>query len=170
MKQYHNLINKVLAKGVQKPDRTQTGTISIFGHQMRFDIGKGFPLITTKKLHFKSIAHELLWFLSGDTNIKYLQENGVKIWNEWADEDGNLGKIYGHQWRNFNDDGIDQISQVIESIKTNPDSRRHIVTAWNPSQLDQMALPPCHSFFQFYVSEGKLSCLLYQREQNCAFV
>ena len=166
MKQYHHLINKTLASGIHKPDRTGTGTISIFGHQMRFDLSKGFPLVTTKKLHFKSIAHELLWFLSGDTNIKYLQENGVRIWNEWADEDGNLGKVYGHQWRNFNDDGIDQISQVIESIKTNPNSRRHIVTAWNPSQLDQMALPPCHSFFQFYVADGKLSCQLYQRSAD----
>lgn len=155
--------------GVHKQDRTGTGTLSVFGHQMRFDLGRGFPLVTTKKCHLKSIIHELLWFLSGDTNIDYLQQNGVRIWNEWADEDGNLGPVYGYQWRSWPAaDGrhIDQISQVIDQIKTTPDSRRIIVNAWNVGEIDNMALPPCHMMFQFYVAEGKLSCQLYQRSAD----
>lgn len=166
MKQYLDLCQHVLDYGVKKNDRTNTGTISIFGYQMRFDLSKGFPLLTTKKVHLKSIIHELLWFIKGDTNVRYLQENGVRIWNEWADEDGNLGPIYGHQWRHWESkDGrvIDQLSQVIEEIKQNPNSRRLIVSAWNVGELDQMALPPCHLLFQFYVANGKLSCQLYQR-------
>jgi thymidylate synthase len=166
MKQYQKLLKHVLKNGIEKHDRTGTGTLSTFGYQMRFDLKKGFPLLTTKKLHFKSIAHELLWFLSGDTNTKYLTDNGVRIWNEWADDNGDLGAIYGHQWRNWNNDGIDQISNAIDQIKNNPDSRRMVVSAWNPSQLDEMALPPCHAFFQFYVSDGKLSCQLMQRSAD----
>ncbi len=169
MKQYLDLCRHVLDNGVKKSDRTGTGTISVFGYQMRFNLQEGFPLLTTKKLHLKSIIHELLWFLKGDTNIKYLQDNGVRIWNEWADEEGNLGPVYGHQWRSWETaDGrtIDQISQVIEQIKTNPNSRRLIVSAWNVGELDKMALPPCHILFQFYVSEGKLSCQLYQRSAD----
>lgn len=168
MKQYLDLARLVLEKGVQKGDRTGTGTISHFGHQMRFDLSEGFPLVTTKKLHLKSIIHELLWFLKGDTNIKYLKENGVRIWDEWADEHGDLGKIYGHQWRNWEGDGvvIDQIQEVVDTLKTNPDSRRIIVSAWNVAQLDQMALPPCHCFMQFYVANGKLSLQLYQRSAD----
>lgn len=171
MKQYLDLMQKVLDEGEVKTDRTGTGTISIFGAQMHFDLSKGFPLVTTKKCHMKSIIHELLWFLKGDTNIKYLQDNGVRIWNEWADENGNLGPVYGSQWRSWKTaDGriIDQISQVVEQIKNNPDSRRLIVSAWNVGEIDKMALPPCHSFFQFYVSNGKLSCQLYQRSQMSA--
>lgn len=166
MKQYHDYLKFILENGIKKEDRTGTGTISIFGYQMRFDLSKGFPLVTTKKLHFKSIAHELLWFLSGATNIKYLNDNGVKIWNEWADENGNLGKIYGYQWRNWESksgEKIDQISELIQQIKTNPDSRRLIVSAWNVGELKNMALPPCHAFFQLYVADGKLSCMLTQR-------
>jgi thymidylate synthase len=168
MKQYLDLARLVLEKGVQKGDRTGTGTISHFGHQMRFDLSEGFPLVTTKKLHLKSIIHELLWFLKGDTNIKYLKENGVRIWNEWADEHGDLGKIYGHQWRSWEGDGvvIDQIQEVVDTLKTNPDSRRIIVSSWNVAQLDQMALPPCHCFMQFYVANGKLSLQLYQRSAD----
>jgi len=168
MKQYLELLDRVITTGVKKEDRTGTGTVSVFGHQMRFDLEKGFPLLTTKKLHLKSIIHELLWFLSGDTNTKYLTENGVRIWNEWADEDGNLGRVYGYQWRSWSaeDRNIDQIKQVIESIKTNPNSRRHIVSAWNVGDLDKMALPPCHILFQFYVADGKLSCQLYQRSAD----
>lgn len=168
MKQYLDLARLVLEKGVQKGDRTGTGTISHFGHQMRFDLSEGFPLLTTKKLHLKSIIHELLWFLKGDTNIKYLKENGVRIWDEWADENGNLGKIYGHQWRSWEGDGftIDQIQEVVDTLKNNPDSRRIIVSAWNVAQLDQMALPPCHCFMQFYVANGKLSLQLYQRSAD----
>jgi thymidylate synthase len=166
MKQYLELLDHVLKKGVRKSDRTGTGTLSIFGYQMRFDLSEGFPLLTTKKLHFKSILHELIWFISGDTNIKYLTDNGVKIWNEWADKDGNLGPVYGHQWRSWTTaDGrkIDQMTNVINSIKNSPDSRRHIVSAWNAGEIDKMALPPCHILFQFYVANGKLSCQLYQR-------
>ncbi|WNC13494.1 thymidylate synthase [Brevibacillus brevis] len=166
MKQYLDLCRRILDEGVTKEDRTGTGTISIFGHQMRFDLSEGFPLVTTKKLHTKSIFHELLWFLSGDTNIRYLQENGVRIWNEWADENGDLGPVYGKQWRSFaGRDGktVDQIQWVIDEIKRNPDSRRLVVSAWNPAELDKMALPPCHLLFQFYVANGKLSCQLYQR-------
>ncbi|MFD2370715.1 thymidylate synthase [Brevibacillus sp. GCM10020057] len=166
MKQYLDLCRRILEEGVTKEDRTGTGTISVFGHQMRFDLSEGFPLVTTKKLHTKSIFHELLWFLSGDTNIRYLQENGVRIWNEWADENGDLGPVYGKQWRSFaGRDGktVDQIQWVIDEIKRNPDSRRLIVSAWNPAELDEMALPPCHLLFQFYVANGKLSCQLYQR-------
>ncbi len=166
MKQYLDLLETVLKNGVEKKDRTGTGAISIFGHQMRFNLEDGFPVLTTKKLHLKSIIHELLWFLKGSTNVKYLQENGVRIWNEWAGEDGELGPIYGYQWRSWPaPDGthIDQISKVVETLKTNPDSRRHIVSAWNVGQLDQMHLPPCHILFQFYVANGKLSCQLYQR-------
>lgn len=166
MKQYLDLCQRILDEGVIKEDRTGTGTTSVFGHQMRFDLSEGFPMVTTKKLHMKSIIHELLWFLSGDTNIRYLQENGVRIWNEWADENGNLGPVYGSQWRSFaGRDGktVDQIQWVIDEIKRNPDSRRLIVSAWNPAELDQMALPPCHLLFQFYVANGKLSCQLYQR-------
>jgi thymidylate synthase len=169
MKQYLELCKHVLENGVKKEDRTGTGTISTFGYQMRFDLQEGFPLMTTKKLHTKSIIHELLWFLKGDTNIKYLQENGVRIWNEWADEEGELGPVYGHQWRSWPaKDGstIDQISNVVNQIKNNPDSRRLIVSAWNVADVDNMALPPCHCFFQFYVADGKLSCQLYQRSAD----
>lgn len=166
MQQYLDLLDQVLRTGVKKSDRTGTGTLSVFGPQMRFDLAVGFPLLTTKKLHTKSIFFELLWLLKGDTNIAFLKENGVSIWDEWADENGDLGPVYGRQWRSWPaPDGrhIDQIAQVVASIKKNPDSRRHIVTAWNPAELDQMALPPCHALFQFYVAEGKLSCQLYQR-------
>jgi thymidylate synthase len=169
MKQYLDLLDHALANGVKKMDRTGTGTISVFGYQMRFDLSKGFPLLTTKKLHIKSILYELLWFLQGGTNVKYLNEHGVTIWNEWADVNGNLGPIYGYQWRSWpTADGqyIDQIVRVIEDIKTNPHSRRHIVSAWNVGELDKMALAPCHVFFQFYVSEGKLSCQMYQRSAD----
>lgn len=169
MQQYHDLLNHVLAHGHQKTDRTGTGTISVFGYQMRFNLAEGFPLLTTKKVHLKSIIHELLWFLKGSTNIAYLKENGVSIWDEWADAEGNLGPVYGYQWRNWpKPDGshIDQISQVIHQIKTTPDSRRLIVSAWNVSDIEQMKLPPCHAFFQFYVADGKLSCQLYQRSAD----
>lgn len=169
MKQYLDLLNHVLQNGVSKEDRTQTGTISTFGYQMRFNLADGFPLVTTKKVHLKSIIHELLWFIQGDTNIHYLQENGVRIWNEWADEEGNLGPVYGKQWRRWesgNGQVIDQLADVVEQIKTNPNSRRLIVNAWNVGELDEMALPPCHLLFQFYVSEGKLSCMLYQRSAD----
>ena len=169
MKQYHDLVNHVLENGTKKGDRTGTGTKSVFGYQMRFDLSDGFPMVTTKKLHLKSIIYELLWFLKGDTNIGYLNENGVKIWDEWADENGNLGPVYGYQWRNWpKPDGthIDQIAQVINAIKTNPDSRRLIVSAWNVADVDKMKLPPCHAFFQFYVADGKLSCQLYQRSAD----
>jgi thymidylate synthase len=179
MRQYHDLVNHVLANGTQKGDRTGTGTISVFGYQMRFDLSEGFPMVTTKKLHLKSIIHELLWFLKGETNIAYLQENGVKIWDAWADENGNLGPVYGHQWRNWNSEEIDQITELIETLKTNPNSRRMLISAWNPSVLPdttvsfsenvangKAALPPCHAFFQFYVSDGKLSCQLYQRSAD----
>tara|TARA_B110000858_G_scaffold168102_1_gene196435 strand:+ start:173 stop:997 length:825 start_codon:yes stop_codon:yes gene_type:complete len=179
MKQYHDLIKHVLENGIIKQDRTGTGTKSVFGYQMRFDLSEGFPMVTTKKLHLKSIVYELLWFLKGDTNIKYLQENGVRIWNEWADENGDLGPVYGYQWRNWNGDEIDQISEIIETLKNNPDSRRMLVSAWNPSVLPdtsnsfsdnvangKAALPPCHAFFQFYVANGKLSCQLYQRSAD----
>ena len=179
MKQYHDLVKHVLENGTQKGDRTGTGTKSVFGYQMRFDLSEGFPMVTTKKLHLKSIIYELLWFLKGDTNIKYLQENGVKIWDEWANENGDLGPVYGHQWRNWNSEEIDQITELIETLKTNPNSRRMLVSAWNPSVLPdtsksfaeniangKVALPPCHAFFQFYVSEGKLSCQLYQRSAD----
>ncbi|MFG1414090.1 thymidylate synthase [Xanthobacter sp. VTT E-85241] len=169
MRQYHDLLLRILAEGVRKEDRTGTGTLSVFGHQMRFDLAEGFPLVTTKKLHLKSIVHELLWFLAGDTNIRYLKENGVSIWDEWADATGDLGPVYGHQWRSWpTPDGgvIDQIAQVISDIKRNPDSRRLIVTAWNPADVPKMALPPCHCLFQFYVAEGKLSCQLYQRSAD----
>lgn len=167
--QYEKLLHDVLTKGTQKHDRTNTGTLSLFGYQMRFNLAEGFPLITTKKVHFKSVVHELLWFISGNTNIKYLQDNNVRIWNEWADERGNLGKIYGHQWRFWeNSEGykIDQLANVINEIKTNPDSRRLIVSAWNVGDLPEMALPPCHAFFQLYVVNGKLSCQLYQRSAD----
>ncbi|RYF19906.1 MAG: thymidylate synthase [Flavobacteriales bacterium] len=169
MKQYLDLMQHVLDHGTQKHDRTGTGTISVFGHQMRFNLEEGFPMVTTKKLHLKSIIHELIWFLSGDTNIKYLKENGVRIWDEWADEDGNLGPVYGSQWRSWpKPDGekIDQITQIINTIKNNPDSRRIIVSAWNVADIEHMALPPCHAFFQFYVADGKLSCQLYQRSAD----
>lgn len=169
MKQYHDLLQHVLDHGVKKEDRTGTGTISVFGYQMRFDLSEGFPVVTTKKLHLRSIIHELLWFLQGDTNIKYLKDNGVSIWDEWADENGNLGPVYGHQWRSWpGRDGqtIDQISKLIDQIKRNPDSRRLIVSAWNVADVDHMALPPCHSLFQFYVADGKLSCQLYQRSAD----
>ena len=169
MKQYLDLMRRVRDTGTRKEDRTGTGTLSIFGHQMRFDLGEGFPLVTTKKCHLKSIIHELLWFLSGDTNVSYLQDNGVRIWNEWADADGNLGPVYGYQWRSWpSADGrhIDQIAQVVDQIKTTPDSRRMIVSAWNVSEIDNMALPPCHLLFQFYVAEGRLSCQLYQRSAD----
>lgn len=169
MKQYHDLMSHVLENGIQKHDRTGTGTISVFGYQMRFNLEEGFPVLTTKKLHLKSIIHELIWFLSGETNIKYLKDNGVSIWDEWADENGNLGPVYGSQWRSWpTPDGrhIDQITQVINQIKNNPDSRRIIVSAWNVAEIENMALPPCHSFFQFYVADGKLSCQLYQRSAD----
>lgn len=179
MKQYHDLLKHVMQNGTEKQDRTGTGTKSVFGYQMRFDLSEGFPMVTTKKLHLKSIIHELLWFLNGDTNIKYLQENGVRIWNEWADENGNLGPVYGHQWRNWNSEEIDQIAAIVKTLKTNPDSRRMLVSAWNPSVLPntsksfaenvamgKAALPPCHAFFQFYVADGKLSCQLYQRSAD----
>lgn len=169
MKQYLDLLNRVLSEGIHKEDRTGTGTLSVFGHQMRFNLEEGFPCLTTKKLHLKSIIYELLWFLKGDTNVAYLQENGVRIWNEWADEDGSLGPIYGYQWRSWPDyqgGHIDQISQVLESIRSNPDSRRIIVSAWNVADLPNMNLPPCHAFFQFYVAEGRLSLQLYQRSAD----
>jgi thymidylate synthase len=169
MQQYLDLMRHVRDNGLRRTDRTGTGTISIFGYQMRFDLAEGFPVVTTKKLHLRSIIHELLWFLKGDTNIRYLKENGVSIWDEWADENGDLGPVYGSQWRSWpapNGQKIDQISNVIEQIHTNPDSRRLIVSAWNPAEVDNMALPPCHSLFQFYVSDGKLSCQLYQRSAD----
>lgn len=169
MKQYLDLLDHVIKNGVNKSDRTGTGTISVFGHQSRYNLAEGFPVLTTKKLHLKSIIHELLWFLTGDTNVKYLQEKGVRIWNEWADKDGNLGPVYGYQWRSWptpNGKHIDQVSQVVESLKNNPDSRRHIISAWNVGQIDQMNLPPCHILIQFYVAEGKLSCQLYQRSAD----
>jgi len=169
MQQYLDLLETILKKGSKKGDRTGTGTISRFGHQMRFDLSEGFPMVTTKKLHLKSIIYELLWFLNGDTNVKYLQDHGVRIWNEWADENGDLGHIYGYQWRSWpTPDGkhIDQISEVIRSIQENPDSRRHLVSAWNVGELDKMNLPPCHILFQFYVNDGKLSCQLYQRSAD----
>ena len=169
MKQYHELMQYVLQNGTQKHDRTGTGTISVFGYQMRFNLLNGFPMVTTKKVHLRSIIHELIWFLKGETNISYLKENGVSIWDEWADENGELGPVYGSQWRSWpKPDGghIDQISQVIDQIKKNPDSRRLIVSAWNVAQIEHMALPPCHSFFQFYVADGKLSCQLYQRSAD----
>lgn len=179
MKQYLDLVQHVMESGCQKGDRTGTGTKSVFGYQMRFDLNEGFPMVTTKKLHLKSIIYELLWFLKGDTNIKYLQENGVKIWDEWADANGNLGPVYGHQWRNWNSEEIDQISDLIKELKSNPNSRRMLVSAWNPSVLpdttksfgenvanNKAALPPCHAFFQFYVADGKLSCQLYQRSAD----
>jgi thymidylate synthase len=179
MQQYLDLVRYIQEQGVSKTDRTGTGTKSVFGYQMRFNLEEGFPLVTTKKIHVKSVIHELLWFLKGDTNINYLTENGVKIWNEWADEKGDLGPVYGHQWRNWNDEGIDQIKAVIETLKTNPDSRRMLVSAWNPSVMpdtsvsfsenvanNKAALPPCHAFFQFYVANGNLSCQLYQRSAD----
>ncbi|MEZ2718220.1 thymidylate synthase [Niallia circulans] len=169
MRQYLDLCEHILTNGVKKEDRTGTGTISTFGYQMRFDLSEGFPLITTKKLHLRSIIHELLWFLKGDTNVKYLQDNNVRIWNEWADEKGNLGPVYGHQWRSWTTregNTIDQISELIHAIKTNPDSRRLIVSAWNVGDIEKMALPPCHCLFQFYVADGKLSCQLYQRSAD----
>ena len=169
MKQYLDLLNRILDEGVQKGDRTGTGTLSVFGNQMRFNMQDGFPLLTTKKLHLKSIIYELLWFLRGDTNVLYLQEHGVRIWNEWADENGDLGPVYGHQWRSWPDykgGTIDQITNVIDQIKHHPDSRRMLVTAWNPAEVDQMALPPCHCLFQFYVADGKLSLQLYQRSAD----
>lgn len=169
MRQYLDLLQLVLDDGVERGDRTGTGTRSVFGHQMRFDLAQGFPMLTTKKLHLKSIIYELLWFLSGDTNIAYLKDNGVSIWNEWADENGDLGPVYGRQWRSWRTpDGrhIDQIAQLVAQLKTNPNSRRHLVTAWNPSDVDSMALPPCHCMFQFYVADGKLSCQLYQRSAD----
>jgi len=179
MEQYHELIKHTLSHGIKKGDRTGTGTVSIFGYQMRFDLNEGFPLVTTKKIHTKSVIHELLWFIKGDTNVKYLQENGVRIWNEWADSNGDLGPVYGHQWRNWNSESIDQLSQVIDTIKNNPNSRRMLVSAWNPSVLPdtsvsfeenvadgKAALPPCHAFFQFYVIDNKLSCQLYQRSAD----
>ena len=163
MKQYLDLLEHIMTTGVDKPNRTGIDTRSVFGAQMRFDLSKGFPLVTTKKVHLKSIIHELIWLLSGNTNIKYLKDNNVRIWNEWADENGDLGPVYGAQWRNFNGQGIDQIKDVVNRLKTNPNDRRMIVSAWNPAQIDQMALPPCHAFFQFYTANGKLSCQLYQR-------
>ena len=179
MKQYHDLLKHVLQHGTLKSDRTGTGTLSVFGYQMRFDLSEGFPLVTTKKIHVKSVIYELLWFLNGDTNVKYLQDNGVRIWNEWADENGDLGPVYGHQWRNWNSENIDQIKQLLQTLKNNPDSRRMLVAAWNPSVLPdtsksfaenvaegKAALPPCHAFFQFYVADGKLSCQLYQRSAD----
>ena len=169
MQQYLNLLNRILTEGTLKGDRTGTGTLSIFGHQMRFDLRDGFPLLTTKKLHLKSIIYELLWFLRGDTNVRYLQEHGVRIWNEWADENGELGPVYGHQWRSWPDykgGTIDQIKNVVDMIKHNPDSRRMLVTAWNPAEVEDMALPPCHCLFQFYVADGRLSLQLYQRSAD----
>ena len=179
MKQYLDLLQHIDTHGVEKTDRTGTGTKSVFGYQMRFNLAEGFPLVTTKKIHLKSLVHELLWFLKGSTNIEYLQENGVRIWNEWADENGNLGPVYGHQWRNWNSEGIDQIQGVVDTLKSNPDSRRMLVSAWNPSVLpdtsvsfsenvsnNKAALPPCHAFFQFYVADNKLSCQLYQRSAD----
>lgn len=169
MKQYLDLLEQVIKSGVEKSDRTGTGTLSVFGYQMRFNLADGFPVLTTKRLHLKSIIHELLWFLSGDTNTRYLQEKGVRIWNEWADENGNLGPAYGYQWRSWpaaNGRYIDQISAVVDSIRNNPDSRRHIVSAWNVGEIDNMALPPCHILFQFYVANGRLSCQLYQRSAD----
>ena len=169
MKQYLDLLQRIVNEGTRKEDRTGTGTLSIFGHQMRFNLEEGFPLLTTKKLHLKSIIHELLWFLKGDTNVKYLQENGVRIWNEWADENGELGPVYGHQWRswpNYNGGHVDQIQDIVNALKNNPDSRRMIVSAWNVAEVDQMALPPCHCLFQFYVANGKLSLQLYQRSAD----
>jgi thymidylate synthase len=169
MRQYHELMERILAEGIEKRDRTGTGTLSVFGHQMRFDLGAGFPLTTTKKLHVKSIIHELLWFLAGDTNVKYLNQHGVRIWDEWADENGDLGPVYGRQWRSWPAPGggaIDQIANLVAAIRRNPDSRRLIVTAWNPAEVDAMALPPCHCLFQFYVAAGRLSCQLYQRSAD----
>lgn len=169
MKQYHDLLQHIIDHGAQKGDRTGTGTISVFGYQMRFDLSEGFPCVTTKKLHLRSIIHELLWFLQGDTNIAYLKENEVRIWDEWADENGNLGPVYGHQWRSWPDGNggtIDQITKLVEQLKNNPNSRRHIVSAWNVADVDNMALPPCHTLFQFYVADGKLSCQLYQRSAD----
>ena len=169
MKQYLDLLNRILTEGIEKTDRTGTGTKSVFGHQMRFNMAEGFPLLTTKKLHLKSIIYELLWFLRGDTNIKYLKDHGVSIWDEWADENGELGPVYGHQWRSwpdYNGGTIDQISNAVKMIKNNPDSRRIIVSAWNPAEVDRMALPPCHSLFQFYVADGRLSLQLYQRSAD----
>ncbi len=169
MRQYHDLMARILDEGVKKSDRTGTGTLSVFGHQMRFDLSQGFPLVTTKKLHLKSIVHELIWFLTGDTNIKYLKDNGVGIWDEWADADGNLGPVYGKQWRSWaNPEGhsVDQISWLVNELKRNPDSRRLIISAWNPAEIEQMALAPCHCLFQFYVANGKLSCQLYQRSAD----
>jgi thymidylate synthase len=169
MRQYHELMQHVLDHGHRKADRTGTGTLSVFGWQMRFDLAEGFPVVTTKKLHLRSIIHELLWFLRGDTNIRYLKDNGVSIWDEWADESGDLGPVYGHQWRHWTTaDGreVDQIVQLVEGLKKNPDSRRHIVSAWNPGDVNRMALPPCHALFQFYVADGKLSCQLYQRSAD----
>jgi thymidylate synthase len=169
MRAYHDLLERILAEGVEKRDRTGTGTLSVFGHQMRFDLAAGFPLVTTKKLHLKSIVHELLWFIAGDTNIRYLNDNGVTIWDEWADENGNLGPVYGKQWRSWPapDGGtIDQLSWVVNEIRRNPDSRRLVVSAWNPAEIGDMALPPCHCLFQFYVLDGRLSCQLYQRSAD----
>ena len=169
MKQYLDLLQRIVNEGTRKEDRTGTGTLSVFGHQMRFNLEEGFPLLTTKKLHLKSIIHELLWFLKGDTNVKYLQENGVRIWNEWADENGELGPVYGHQWRswpNHNGGHVDQIQDIVNALKNNPDSRRMIVSAWNVAEVDQMALPPCHCLFQFYVANSKLSLQLYQRSAD----
>ncbi len=169
MEQYHNLLKHIMQNGTDKADRTGTGTRSVFGYQMRFELSEGFPLVTTKKVHMKSIIHELLWFLQGDTNIAYLKENGVSIWNDWADEDGDLGPVYGYQWRNWpspNGGSVDQIEKLIQQIKSNPDSRRLLVSAWNPAMVDDMALPPCHTLFQFYVADGKLSCQLYQRSAD----
>jgi len=169
MRAYLDLLDHIMKTGVDKPDRTGTGIRSVFGYQMRFDLSEGFPMVTTKKLHLRSIIHELLWFLKGETNIAYLKENGVRIWDEWADENGNLGPVYGYQWRSWpapNGESIDQISRLIEGIKNNPNSRRHIVSAWNPAFVDDMALPPCHCLFQFYVADGKLSCQLYQRSAD----
>lgn len=169
MQAYLDLVQRILDEGVEKGDRTGTGTRSVFGHQMRFDLSAGFPLVTTKKIHVKSVVGELIWFISGDTNVKYLQDNGISIWNEWADEAGDLGPVYGHQWRSWptSDGGtIDQLRDVIEQLKVDPDSRRHIVSAWNVADLDAMALAPCHAFFQFYVAEGRLSCQLYQRSAD----
>jgi thymidylate synthase len=169
MKQYHDLLQHILDEGTQKGDRTGTGTISVFGYQMRFDLSKGFPCVTTKKLHLRSIIIELLWFLQGDTNIKYLNDNKVSIWDEWADENGDLGPVYGHQWRSWPDGNggtIDQITKLVDQLKNNPNSRRHIVSAWNVADVDNMALPPCHSLFQFYIADGKLSCQLYQRSAD----